>query len=143
MSPSAGAEEDQVSETSSIACVPGDEISVDFGEFEHYQNLIGVRAVYAHQSNTRYRIELSGNVESVSRPSRDDLTREPRVSRATASEIVGEDVPPGRYWFQGIEAYTYSGKWIGFERNEERMAELFMPSMIHVQEEPMTNPRLL
>lgn len=132
-----------MSETSSIACVPGDEISVDFGEFEHYQNLIGVRAVYAHESNMHYRIELNGNVESVSRPSRDDLTTEPRVSRATASEIVRDNVPPGRHWFQGIEAYTYAGEWIGFERNEERMAELFMPSMIHVQEEPKINPRLL
>lgn len=141
MSTSAGAEEDEVSEAPNRPYIPGDEVSLDLGQFEHDQNLIGVRAVYVNQYNTQQRIELRGNVEPVEQPGQENPARRVRVSRATVTAIIENDVPAGRYFFQAVEGDTFAGESVVFEPSTEHMERLAIPAMIQVQDEPMINPR--
>lgn len=143
MSASAGAEEDQVSEAPSSPYIPGDEISVDIGHFEHRQHLLYVIAEYANDYNAENVIELEGTPETAGSVMEPTPSERWFNSRVTLSATIREDTLPGRYWFQRIRGRTYGEGWVSFERDAEKMQLRNIPTYIEVRPEPGTEPRLM
>lgn len=124
--------------------IPGDEVVINLGEFEHRQHLTQLRAVYANESDTTNVIEVFGNPEPAERPaSMGGPVEGVFTSRASLSADIEGDRLPGTYWFQHIEADTYADNRVEFERRGERMEQLLIPDRIEVEPEPTSRPRLL
>ncbi len=106
-----------MSEQPEVWYIPGDEISIDLGTFEHQQHLLYVVAVYADASNTENAIELHGDPEPAGGVSGETPSERWFNSRATVSTTIEEDRAAGRYWFQGLVGRTYGEEWVEFERS--------------------------
>lgn len=122
--------------------VPGEEISVDLGRFEHGQILTSVRVVYVDAGGDPFTIKLGGSVEDTRevRRGEDGPTFE---SRATASAVVGKGQAVGQYRFDRIEGYTYSERWIPFRTEEEDLRRRSVPSTLSVSGEQPNPPHLV
>lgn len=123
--------------------IPGDEVSVDIGNFEHRQHLLHVIAEYGNGPNTESVIELQGAPEAAGPVMEPTPSERWFNSRATLSTTISEDTPPGRYEFTAMRARTYGGQQVPFDRDLQKMELRGIPTYIGVRAEPSTEPRLM
>ncbi len=120
--------------------VPGEEISIDLGRFEHDQILTSVRVVYVDAGGDSFTVRLGGTVEDT-REVRRDNDGPTFESRATASVVVAKGQAVGQYRFDRIEGYTYSERWLPFRVGEEDLRRRSIPPTLSVAGEQPNPPR--
>ncbi len=128
--------------------IPGDEVSVDIGHFEHRQHLLYVVAVYSNRpdpvnDDTANVIELEGTPETAGPVMEPTPSERWFNSRATLSTTIHEDTSPGRYSFIVMRGHTYGGQQVPFDWEPQKMEMRGIPTYIEVRAEPSTEPRLM
>lgn len=120
--------------------VPGDVARIEVGFFRHEMNLEEVLAFFEHEGETAAKGDESHVIALRGQPAETESPSEGvKYSGVSLRAIVPADAPPGVYRFRQLEAQTYGGRRVPFDKNTQ---DRWKRWRFLVREEPDTPPTI-